>query len=282
MRVGIIIAALTVGCTSQSKPDILTAFRQMSWPQIEETTFYGKDDSVSRSRRENFFSGENKLISVTRKDNQPNVDTCTMVLTNFEDHLSYECDSQDRPFRSVNNLGSDGRILSATYHDPKSTDRADFGRYEYFGNNTVFYAYRKGVLLWTGLVERSLGREKYTTWHNFPEPSIHVRDYADSGAGSETYVAASSPFTETSRTSAFIFEGEKITITSEKTREYPQGVVYLSYKFWDSAKRTYFERDYQITEPQFDLSEISDFAAAKQLISGAKINRESKSYPLKI
>jgi hypothetical protein len=269
-------------CTSQGKPGTLTQFRQAPWPRVEETKSYQDDGKVIVSRRETYFSGKDKLIWVTRKDGELNAETCTMILTEFEDHLGYECNGNDRAFRSVNTLGSDGRILSATYDDPKSKDAADFGRYEYFGNNTVFYAYRKGLLLFTGLVEKSPGREKYTTWHNFPEPSIHVRDYADSGAGSETYIAASISFTETSKTSAYTFEDQKITVTFEKSRKFPDGILYMTHTFWDIPKKMRVERDYEISEPKSDLSDIPDFDVAKQLISRARITRESKSYALKI
>lgn len=251
-----------ISCSNSRIGGNLTLWQSMKWPQYTEETLIDENGRRNVTRKETTLESGNHLIE-KYANQKTGIRVCETLLTNFEDHLERDCFSSEGRFRTINTLDQKGRILKTETIDGYRKETRT-GEYEYPGQNEVFRAYSKGNLYATVLGEKFGDRTRYTYWVNDANaPSIHIRDYKESGEGHELFVAAG--VHETSRTKVFTTDLQKITLTHEISRDYPEGVILGTVKSLMLTGYNIIEEDFRIAAKDFDFDAASDFDTAVRI-----------------
>lgn len=274
-----VVLLVPVACNNAAtETSVLRQFQNSTWPQYQAERVYREDGKIKEEiSTVNELRGLNELVSRSEtKEGSRRI--CRTVLTDFEDHQRRECESQSSKSLSLNTLDANGRII-ATVFDPGGNEPVRTGQYEYNGNTETFYGYTEGILNTTVLTEKWPGRKKYTTWDNADPaaPAIHVRDYLDSGEGSEFYISTKNGgMRETLRTRVFQRDTQKVTVEFEVSYEYPNGVFWITTSDWDKETGS-IEKVYRLDDAQTKIEAIADLAEARSLIKSAKLVREKNT-----
>lgn len=260
MRLSFLVLLLGfIACSNSQNRGKLAIWQSVNWPHFSEATLIDKNGHTSVAQIETTLEFGNRLIRKS-VNSDTGFQICETLLTDSDDYLEDTCTSSTGQFKTIHTLDTKGRILKADYIDSNSTVVRK-GEYEYPGENEVFRAYNNGALDFTVLGERFGGRTRYTTWINRAnEPSIHVREYKESGEGHELFV--SSNVRETSRTKVFIRDAKKIALIHEVTQEHPDGMIYgiITDGMPSGFKKT--EENFRIAAEDFDFDAAIDFDIA--------------------
>ena len=251
-----------IACSNSQNGGKLAQWQSGAWPQFTEITSIDKKGHATVTQIETTFEAGNRLI---RKSNNPEtgIQVCDTLLSDFEDYLEDTCTTSTGQFKTIHILDAKGRILRADYID-SSSNVVRKGEYEYPGQNEVFRAYQNGNLDFTVLGEKLGDRTRYTTWINrADEPSIHVREYKESGEGHEFFVSAKGR--ETSKTKVFVKETQKVKLTLEVTQEEPNGIIYGTITDEKPAGSYKTEENFQIAAKDFDFEAIIEFDMAVRI-----------------
>jgi hypothetical protein len=251
-----------IACSNSSLPGNLAIWQNAKWPQYTENVQIDKDGLKTVTFIEATLESGNHFIQKYENDKDGNR-VCETLLTDFEDYLERNCISAAGQIRTMNTLDGKGRLMQSDYIDSNSNDKRH-GEYEYTGQNEVFRSYRNGVLDATVLGEKFGDRTKYTIWvNNANAPSIHVRDYKNSGEGHEVFVSGG--IRETSQTKVFRKNLQKITLNYEISQDYPDGVIYGKLRTIHSSGPRIIEEDYRIDAKNFDFDAAIDYETASRI-----------------
>ncbi|AFM14645.1 hypothetical protein Turpa_4011 [Turneriella parva DSM 21527] len=273
----IIPACFFAACSNATEPQsMLAKFQSSKWPVYETEVYLPEDGKAVKKTAVSPLIWPNELVSTT-ESNAEGARICRTVLSDTEDHHRRQCEAAGHKTLSLNTLDANGRII-ATVYDPGNGEPLQTGQYEYHGDTETFYGYLAGRKDFTVLTEKWPGRKKYTTWRNADPsaPEIHVRDYEDSGEGSEFYIAAShGNMRETSRTRVFRRDTQKIKLTYVVSYENPGGLLEITTSDWNQSEG-WLEQVYEMRPAQINLDAIADIDAARSFITSARLVRTKK------